>query len=56
MNFKTYKYRTPKNIAKPKLNKVPIKMYSVSFLSFDDVKSPNLKTDFAANKNPIASQ
>jgi hypothetical protein len=32
-------------MAIPKLNKVPIKIYSVSFLSFDDVKSANLKAD-----------
>ena len=56
MNFKVYKYNTPKKIAIPKLNKVPIKIYSVNFLSFDDVKSPNLKTDFAASRKPIASQ
>ena len=43
-------------MAMPKLISVPIRMYSVSFLSFEAVKSPNLKTDFAVIKNPTASQ
>ena len=54
--FKIYKYRTPKKIAIPKLNKVSIKIYSVSFLSLDDVKSSSLKKDFTAKKKPRASQ
>lgn len=41
-------------IANPKLNKVPIKMYSVRFLSFARDKSPKRNTDFAANKNSIS--
>lgn len=45
----------PIKIAIPKLRRVPIKIYSVSFLSLDSLRSPNLITDFAANKNPIAS-
>ena len=46
----------PASMAVPKLSKVPIRMYSVSFRSFDFFKSPNLKTDFAASKKPTASQ
>lgn len=42
-------------MAIPKLKSVPNKMYSVSFRSLDSFKSPNLNTDFAANKNPTAS-
>ena len=43
-------------MAIPKLNSVPIRMYSVSLISWFLVKSPNLKTDFAANKKPTPSQ
>lgn len=43
-------------MAIPKLNKVAIKIYFVSFLFTDNFKSPNLKTNFAVHKNPIASQ
>ena len=43
-------------MAIPKLNNVPIKMYSVGFLSCDSFKSPNRNTDLAANKKPIPSQ
>ena len=43
-------------MAIPKLNRVPKRMYSVSFRSLDSLRSPNLKTDFAANKKPTASQ
>ena len=41
-------------MAIPKLISVPIKIYSVSFLSFALERSPNLKTDLAAISKPIA--
>jgi len=43
------------NIAIPKLNSVPNRIYSVSFRSLDSLRSPNRNTDFAANKKPTAS-
>lgn len=43
-------------MAIPKLKKVPIIIYSVSFISLFSFKSPNLKIDFAASKKPIPSQ
>lgn len=45
----------PKTIAITKLIIVPIKIYSASSLLFLEVSSPNRKIDFAAIKNPIAS-
>src|SRR5690606_9243838 len=39
-----------------KLIKVPSRIYSVSFLSLEFVRSPNLKIDLAANKYPIPSK
>ena len=43
-------------MAMPKLIKVPINIYSVSFRSLVEVKSPNLNTDLAVIKKPTASQ
>ena len=43
-------------MAIPKLSKVPIKTYSVNFLSFDSFKSPKRNIDFAAKMNPILPQ
>lgn len=47
-------YNKPTNIAKPKLIKVPIRIYSVSFLPIALERSLNINTDFAAISNPIA--
>jgi|GEM_PF-1738403 hypothetical protein len=49
-----YLKATPIVIANPKLSKVPIKIYSVSFLSFALERSPNRNTDLAAISKPIA--
>lgn len=43
-------------MAIPKLSNVPIKIYSVSLTSWLLVRSPNRKTDLAANKKPTPSQ
>ena len=53
-NIVVTKIPTPNAI--PKLNNVPMRMYSVSFLSFESFKSPKRNTDLAANRKPIASQ
>lgn len=45
----------PINIAIVKLANVPMSTYSVIFMSLALFSSPNLKTDFAANKNPMPS-
>lgn len=42
--------------ALPMLKIVLKSMYPVSLRSLDSLRSPNLNTDFAANKNPTASQ
>lgn len=47
------RYNKPTYIARPKLIKVPIKIYSVSFLSLALERSLNLKTDLAAISNPM---
>ena len=45
----------PINMAIVKLANVPMSTYSVILMSLALFSSPNLKTDFAANKNPIPS-
>lgn len=45
----------PINMAIVKLANVPMSTYSVIFISLALFSSPNLKTDFAANKKPIPS-
>ena len=46
----------PQPIAIPKLNRVPIRTYSVSLRFLPSVKSPNLNTDLAVMRNPMADQ
>ena len=41
-------------MASPKLIKVPMSLYSVSFLSLALERSPNLNTNFAVINKPIA--
>ena len=45
----------PINMAIVKLANVPMSTYSVIFISLALFSSPNLKTDFAANKKPMPS-
>ncbi len=54
-SLKEYLKSNPIKMAAPKLNNVPIKTYSVSFLSLASFRSPNRKIDFAARRNPIAA-
>ncbi len=51
-----FKVTSPVATAMPKLNNVPIKIYSVNFRPLDSFRSPKRKTDFAANKKPMPSQ